>query len=104
MHEGREPLIAIKGAIGQFLAQRFKDYSTVHRGWSKAIWDMAAVAWLLDPSWVESALVPTPILSAECNWSVDRRRHAIRYVSFVDRDAVLMDFFGKLEAFAARKA
>ena len=36
----------------RFLADRFKGYSDDHFGWSKEIWDMAPVAWLLDPDWV----------------------------------------------------
>ena len=39
------------GEIGRFLAARFKEYSSEHMGWSKEIWDMAPVGWLLDPAW-----------------------------------------------------
>jgi inosine-uridine nucleoside N-ribohydrolase len=86
------------GEIGRFLAMRFKQYETEHKGWSKVIWDMAAVAWLLDASWAPSVLVPTPILTADTTFSLDRGRHTMRYVTHVDRDAILRDFIGKLEA------
>ena len=43
------------GEIGRFLAERFKGYSDDHIGWSKEIWDMAAVALLLDPSWAPTS-------------------------------------------------
>lgn len=46
------------GEIGRFLAMRFKEYETDHVGWSKEIWDMAPVGWLLDPDWTPSVLVP----------------------------------------------
>jgi hypothetical protein len=86
------------GEIGKFLAMRFKEYETNHVGWSKVIWDMAAVAWLLDPRWTPSILVPTPVLTADTTFSTDPRRHLMRYVTWVDRDAILRDFFAKLSA------
>ena len=86
------------GEIGRFLALRFKQYETDHKGWSKVIWDMAAVAWLLDANWAPSVLVPTPILTDNTTFSVDLGRHLMRYVTHVDRDAILRDFIGKLEA------
>ena len=36
------------GEIGAFLARRFKEYSDNHFAFTKEIWDMAAIAWLLD--------------------------------------------------------
>jgi inosine-uridine nucleoside N-ribohydrolase len=89
------------GRIGAFLAERYKGYSDNHVGWSKEIWDMAAVAWLLDADWCPSVIVPAPILTDGMTWSVDRARHAIRYVTYVDRDPILRDFFAKLARFAA---
>jgi len=86
------------GEIGKFLALRFKQYETNHKAWSKVIWDMAAVAWLLDANWAPSVLVPTPILTDNTTFSVDLGRHLMRYVTHVDRDAILRDFIGKLEA------
>lgn len=88
------------GEIGRFLAQRFKEYSDDHVGWSKEIWDMAAVAWLIDPDWCPSMLVSTPILTEVPTWSFDAARPLMRYVRAVDRDAILRDFFVKLETFA----
>jgi hypothetical protein len=85
------------GEIGRFLAMRFKQYEADHKAWSKVIWDMAAVAWLLDASWTPSVLVPTPVLTDNTTFSVDRARHLMRYVTYVDRDAILRDFIGKLE-------
>lgn len=88
------------GKIGEFLATRYKGYSDDHAGWSKEIWDMAAVAWLLDASWLPSVVVSTPILTDQITWSVDHSRHAMRYVTHVDRDPIMKDFFAKLAAFA----
>lgn len=89
------------GAIGAFLAMRFKEYGKEHLGFSKEIWDMAPIGWLIDPDWAPSVLVPTPILTADATWSQDASRHAMRYVTQVRRDPILRDFFVKLGAFSA---
>ncbi len=84
------------GEIGRFLAQRYKEYAEDHVGWSKQIWDMAPVGWLIDPDWCPSVLIPTPILTEIPTWSFDAARPLMRYVRQVDRDAILRDFFRKL--------
>ena len=90
------------GAIGAFLAMRFNEYSSDHLGWAKEIWDMAPVGWLLNPDWAPSVIIPSPVLTEQMTWSVDRRRHAIRYVTHVYRNPILKDFFLKLKAFAEK--
>jgi inosine-uridine nucleoside N-ribohydrolase len=89
------------GEIGKFLAMRFKSYETNHTGWSKEIWDMAPVAWLLDESWAPSILVPTPILTDQITYSIDRSRPLMRYVTHVRRNPIMRDFIAKLAGAAA---
>lgn len=84
------------GEIGRFLSMRFKEYSDDHVGWAKEIWDMAAVAYVLDDGWTPSVLVPTPILSDNVTYSVDRSRHLMRYVTHVKRNPILRDFIARL--------
>lgn len=91
------------GSIGAFLSMRFKEYSDNHVGWAKEIWDMAAVAWLLDESWTPSVVTHTPIMTDNVTYSSDLGRHLMRYVTFVDRNPILQDFIVKLQAFAARQ-
>jgi hypothetical protein len=90
------------GEIGKFLAERFKGYSDDHFGWSKEIWDMAPVGWLINPDWAPTVIVPTPILTDQATWSVDRSRHFMRYATRIKRDPILRDFFWKLKSFAAQ--
>ena len=94
-----EKYIEPHGEIGAFLAMRFKEYRSDHKGWSKEIWDMAAVAWVLDSTWAQSMIISSPVLNDNITWSVDHRRHAIRYVTAINRDAILKDFIKKLELF-----
>ncbi|MBN9026710.1 MAG: nucleoside hydrolase [Rhizobiales bacterium] len=100
-----ERYVEPSGPLGAFLAGRVKGYEDEdkHIGWSKPIWDMAPVAYLIDASWTPSTLVPSPILTPEVTWSFDNSRHLIRYVHRIDRDAIFRDFFVKLAAFAKSK-
>lgn len=88
------------GEIGAFLAQRFKEYSTEHLGWSKVIWDVATIAYLLNDSWTPHTLIQSPVLSSDKTWSANPHRHLIRYVTHVNRDPIFKDFFQKLARFA----
>jgi inosine-uridine nucleoside N-ribohydrolase len=94
------------GKLGAFLAGRVRGYrdEVQHIAWSKPIWDMAPVAYLIDSGWTPSILTPSPVLNADVTWSVDRSRHLIRYVQQIDRDAIFRDFFIKLAAFAKESA
>ena len=93
--------VAPHGELGAFLATRFKEMRGDHFAWTRVLWDVVTIAWLLDSSWVPSELVPSPLLTDQCTWSVDRRRHLIRCASFVHRDPIFRDLFRKLAAAAS---
>jgi len=86
-----------KGAIGDYLAQIFREHSGDHFAWSKVLWDMAAVAWIINDQWVPTNIVHSPIVTDQVTWSFDQRRHLIRSASFVHRDPIFRDLFAKLE-------
>ena len=88
------------GALGAFLASRFKELRDDHFAWSRVLWDVATIGYLLDPAWVPTDLVSSPVLTDQFTWSVDRRRHPIRCASFVHRDPIFRDLFRKLAAAA----
>lgn len=100
-----ERAIRGKSRIGDYLFGIFADYEKQHhqdpaKPWSKVIWDIAAVAWVIDPSWVETTMVPSPILTADLKWRHNPDRHGVRVATRVDRDAVFADLFRKLTAAA----
>lgn len=88
------------GTIGAYLAETVKGYHGDHFGWSKVIWDISAVAYLLDESWTPTNLVHSPILTDQGTWSFDDRRHLIRSAWHVHRDPIFRDLFTKLARFA----
>ncbi|WP_246608297.1 nucleoside hydrolase [Paenibacillus agaridevorans] len=89
-----------KGEIGDFLAERYEGCSGDHFGYSRVIWDLSAVAYLLDPSYVPTDFVHSPLLTDQVTWSVDYGRHFIRCANGVNRDAIFKDLFHKLEEHA----
>lgn len=91
------------GAIGAFLAERFKDYSDDHLGWSKEIWDMAVIAWLVNPDWCPSEIRARPILTSDVTWSFDGSRPPMRYIRHMRRNPIFRDFFVKLERHAGAR-
>ena len=64
--------------------------------WSKVIWDISAIAWLINPEWVPSEIVDSPVLTDDMRWESDTGRHSIRVANNVFRDAVFHDLFEKL--------
>lgn len=91
-----EANLAGQGAIGEYLLEIFKDFRQDHFAWSKVLWDMTAVAWVIDHRWLPSNLVHTPIPTDNYTFSFDNSRHLMRYVYFLQRDPIFRDFFTKL--------
>lgn len=80
--------------IPEDIASRF---STTHISWSRIIWDISTVAYLINPNWSATRLIPSPILGDDMTWKRDEARHPIRYCSYVSRDHIFGDLFAKLE-------
>lgn len=99
-----------KNAVSDFLLERYAAYEQHETVWKtdrnagrpiaycKEIWDVANIAWLIDPSWCASELRPSPILTEGKTWSHDPRRHLIRQCHDLNRDAIFGDLFTKLAA------
>jgi len=92
-----ERFVKGRGAIGDYLYDIFAAYRPDHFARSKQIWDIGPIAWLIDPSWVPSAIVHSPILTPDLTWSHDPRRHLMREAIGVNRDAILGDLFRRIE-------
>jgi inosine-uridine nucleoside N-ribohydrolase len=89
-----------KNKISDFLLESTIEYSEGAEAWSKVIWDVVAVAWLVDPSWIPTNLIHSPILTDQVTYSTDYSRHFIRMATSVKRDAIFRDLFDKLAKFS----
>ena len=72
-------------------------YSGDQYAYSKIIWDIATVAYIINPTWVHTTLTSTPILQDDFTWKVDDTRPLMRVCNFIKRDCVFGDLFYKLQ-------
>lgn len=66
--------------------------------WTRVIWDVTAVAWLLIDSekFMESRIIPTPIPTYDNFYATDYNGYPMRYVYNIKRDNLMTDLFRKL--------
>ena len=88
-----------KNRISDYLARNtIEEASSYASGkpWTRVIWDVTAVAWLLDGRFFCERLEKSPIPEYDGHYAYSCRRHFIKYVYHVNRDALLEDLFSKL--------
>lgn len=64
--------------------------------WSREIWDVAAVAWLLDGNFMWDRYTMKPAIQNDGAYSHDQNGDLIKYVYYIDRDNLFSDLFRKL--------
>ena len=91
--------VAPHGELGAFLASRFKEMRADHFAWSRVLWDVATIAWLLDPAWVPTELVPSPVVTDQVTWSVEFFSFAVRLrCKYAPSPAIPAEFAGRTPA------
>lgn len=63
--------------------------------WSKPLWDVTVVAWLLDPKFMEDRYEHSPVFEYDLHYGTDCGRHFIKYVYHINRDILFEDMFRK---------
>lgn len=87
-----------KSLVGDYLCEIYEAYFPDHQAKSKVIWDIATIAYLIQPDWMPTQIVHSPLLTDQMTWSVDSSRHFIRSATFIHRDPIFLDLFTKLAA------
>ncbi len=86
-----------KNELSNYLYETVAGYDNQNLDvWSKQIWDVVAIAWLINPSWVHTNLIHSPILTDQVTYSTDMSRHFIRMATAIKRDEIFRDLFSKL--------
>lgn len=85
-----------KSPLAEYLLKTTIEFSGGREYWSKVIWDVTAVAWLVNPSWMPTNIVHSPVLTDQVTYSTDMSRHFIRMATSVNRDAIFRDLFVKI--------
>ena len=62
----------------------------------KIVWDLAPLAFLINPLWTTSRLVSAPRVTAEDTWVFPENRHPIRVVTHVNLDGIFGDLFDRI--------
>ena len=88
-----------QGAIGDYLADIFRNHNAQYPGRSKEIWDLAAIAHLLDESWTPRRTVLRPSLRDDMTWGAAESGTSMGEVGYVQRDPIFADLFAKLAQF-----
>ena len=90
-----------KNPLCDYLVQHTVDEVRSYAGgkaWSRVIWDVSAIAWLLNDGqrFMRSRLMPTPLPGYDLRWHFPKGTPLCRYVYYVSRDDIFTDLFTKL--------
>jgi len=90
-----------KNKISDYLARNtISEASSYAKGkpWTRVIWDVTAVAWLVDMEgrFFGERLEKSPLPEYDGHYAYDGSRHFIKYIYHVNRDALAEDLFHKL--------
>ena len=91
-----------KNKISDYLAENVS--SEVLRyadgtAWSRVIWDISAIAWFLDDSFMSGHIAPSPICEYDHSYSHDPTRHEYKVIDYVNRDRIFTDMFKALASY-----
>ncbi len=85
-----------KNELSDYLVDIFIDYTGGRESFSKPLWDLGPIAWLINPSWVRTSIVRCPILTDQITFRFDDSRHLVRHADSLNRDAIFNDLFTKI--------
>jgi purine nucleosidase len=103
-----ERFVKPRGAMGKYLSDLFANnplWAIIGKPATEAytwvIWDLINFAWLLNPNWVSTHVVNTPILANDLHWEPRNNAHPMREAYALQRDAIFNDLFASLAASTA---
>jgi len=85
-----------QGAIGDYLAETYAACSKDHFAYSRVIWDISTIAYLLDERLVPVNVVHSPVLNDGGTWSFNAGRHLVKIAYHVNRDGIFRDLFTRI--------
>ena len=93
-----ETFLKGKSPLADYLAKHSieeADSYALGKPWTRVIWDVTAVAWLLNDGerFMKSDIRPCPDVSDDYKYVYKENRHAFRYVYSIERDALMEDLF-----------
>ena len=92
----KENILSIELKAERELAEREGAAGSPYRCWTRTIWDVTVVGWLLNGGFMQDALVSAPIPQYDHHYSFNPENHLIRCVYHIERDRLFEDLFRKL--------
>lgn len=85
------------GPLGDYLAEIFEDYvARYDYAENKVIWDIAAVATVINPEAVKTATAPRYAVKEDGDWDRDKILGEMTVVTDLDRETVFEDVFSRI--------
>lgn len=91
-----------KNAFCDYMVEKTREEAMICNGercWSRPIWDVGAVAWLMGNDFMLDRIVNSPVMEYDHLYSQDYRRLYIRYVYSINRDKLMGDLFERLSRY-----
>ncbi|TVR50464.1 MAG: nucleoside hydrolase, partial [Puniceicoccaceae bacterium] len=90
-----------RNALADFLADTFRGDEVAKKWGAKEIWDVAATSYVINPEWVPTVLINSPLLTdtRPKRWATDVSRHLIRDAKYCNRYPIFADLFAKIAGF-----
>jgi inosine-uridine nucleoside N-ribohydrolase len=85
-----------KNDLCNYLVDIVRSYTKKPYGWSKVVWDVTAIAAIVEPKALDMVIIPTPILTDDGYFAKNDARHPFIYVRRIRRDPIYADMFEKL--------
>lgn len=84
--------------INQFLLDNLIkcDKNIYEKGVSKVLWDLSAVAYIINESWFTSDKISCHNILDDGSYEVTQNNHKVTFIKSLDRDKIFGDFFNKL--------
>lgn len=82
--------------FSEMIRGRHTRFGQDRAGWSKVLWDVSAIAWLLSEEWAPARIRMAPTLRADFSYGYESPTHIYKEVYWIDRSQVFMDMFEKL--------
>lgn len=89
-----------KNPVGTYFSDmirgRFQKFGRNTPGWSKVIWDISTIAWLINEEWVPCKVMNCPKLNEDFTYTWPDGNHLYKEAYFADRSAIFADMFHKI--------
>ncbi len=92
-----ENFIRDKKEIGKFLCDAFENCKKREPGISKTLWDLSAVAYLINKSWFKEESIKCPGILDDGKYIMNYYNHKVVFIKDLRRDHIFGDFFKKME-------